>query len=195
MLFMSLKLIRRRMLPPTLLKGLLFACPAPLLTPSSFLSRSVLGFVIGGAFCTGAPALKLRSSRKYSLSFANFMSAWSKSKSPSVPPPLPVVVGALIVTLLLLLWVFSSSSSPWIEVRTSLDSLLSLFHELFLECRAVARGVPLGGDTGVSPSLPSSIVVSTCGEEGPAPLLFSQGLGGEKTWSLYERESMPAIQK
>lgn len=182
MLFMSLKLIRRRMLPPTLLKGFLFTCPAaPLPFPSSVLNLSILGVVIGGGFCTGAPALKLKSSRKFSLSFANFMSALSKSKSPSRPPPLPFVVGALIVMLLLLLWVCSSSSKPWIEVRTSLDDLLSLFHELFLECRAVARGVPLGGDTGVSPSLPSSIVASTCGEGGPLPIFWFEG---QETGSL-----------
>lgn len=46
-----------------------------------------------------------------------------------------------------------------------------------------------------SPSLPSSMVASTTGEGGPPVIGFSLGFEGPKTGSLYERESMPAIQK
>jgi len=53
----------------------------------------------------------------------------------------------------------------------------------------------LCGDVGPSPSLPSSIVVSTTGEGGPPLIAFSLGFEGPKTGSLYETESMPAIQK
>lgn len=131
-LLMSLKLIRRRMLPPTLLSGLLFPSPPELPSPSSIRILSGLWFVIGGGFCTGAPALKLKSSKKFSRSLANFTRASSKLKSPNVPPP-PFVVGPLIVTLLLLLRVSSRSSRPWIEVLVSFGVLLNLFQELLRE--------------------------------------------------------------
>ncbi|KAH8602145.1 hypothetical protein B0O99DRAFT_130795 [Bisporella sp. PMI_857] len=187
MLVISLKLIRRLILPPTLRSGLLLPA-TPSTSPSSTLILSALGFVIGGTACVGAPALKLKSSRKFSRSLANLINALSKSN----PAKFPLLSdGPLIVILLRLLCMLSSSSRVWIELRASLEGLFRRCHELFRECRAEARGVPEGGKAGASPSLPSSIVASTAGEGGTTPL----DVGGPKTWSLYERESIPAIQK
>ena len=111
---MSLRLIFRRMLPRMLplrlFSGLCFSAGLP----SSALSLSVLGLTMGGRACSLAPALKLRSSRKFSRSTANLTSASSKSKSarrPSRPVafPLPFVGPAgRMVTLLRLLCVLPS---------------------------------------------------------------------------------------
>lgn len=171
MLLISLKDILRRMLPPTLLKGLLLAVE-PSTSPSSIRILSTLGFgfAVMGDLAWGAdsPALKLKSSKKLSLWLANFTSAVSKSNSEKLSAPLPFV-GALMVTLLRLLS----------GVSGSMDSLLRRFHEFVRECRAVARAVAAaaaaalfsGAGAGVgSPSLPSSMVVtSTEGDGGPAP--------------------------
>lgn len=162
MLFISLKEILRRILPPTLLNGLLLAVE-PNISPSSILILSALGFaVIGDLACAaGRPALKLKSSRKLSLWLANLISALSKSNSAKLSPPLPFV-GALIVTLLRLL----------LGVSGSIESLLKRFQEFVLEWRAVARAVAaptFWSGAGPSPSLPSSMVASTDGEAGPAP--------------------------
>jgi hypothetical protein len=161
MLFISLKEILRRILPPTLLNGLLLAVE-PNMSPSSILILSALGFAVMGdlAWAAGRPALKLKSSRKLSRWLANLTSALSKSNSEKLSPPLPFV-GALIVTLLRLLS----------GVSGSIDSLLSRFQEFVLEWRAVARAVAptFWVGAGPSPSLPSSMVTSTDGEAGPAP--------------------------
>ena len=97
-LFMSLKLILRRMLPRMLRSGLFL----PLGSTSSARSLSVLGLIMGGLDWTLAPALKVRSSRKFSRSAANLRRALSKSKSagkPSKPMPSPLMPRPMAVPL------------------------------------------------------------------------------------------------
>ncbi len=128
-LFMSRKLILRRMLPLILRSGLLFTPTSP----SSTLIRSARGLTMGGLACTLAPALKDRSSKKFSRSAANFRRATSKSKS-----GVPMSRGARMVALLRLLLVTPSrSSSVCIERRPSLESLESLLAEFWREWRAL----------------------------------------------------------
>jgi hypothetical protein len=87
--FKSLKLIFLRILPPTLWKGLLLPFPFPFSPVFSCLTVFAL-VVIGGLELSTVPAEKLKSSRKLSLSFANLISALSKSKSerPRLFPPI-----------------------------------------------------------------------------------------------------------
>lgn len=141
-LFMSLKLIFRRMLPLMLplmpLSGLILP-----LSPFSALILSVLGLTMGGLAWVLAPALKLRSSRKFSLSAANLTSALSKSKSPRKLPSCAFPPGGglgRMVALLLLLLVFTSSSSSVL-----IEDLESRLLELWREWRAfgLAGGVAI----------------------------------------------------
>lgn len=169
MLFMSRKLMRRRMLPLRLFRGLLL----PLGSASSARIRSALGLVMGARDCVFAPAEKERSSRKSSLSAANFNSALSKSKSPRKPPPeggpspplvAPTLLTARIVALLLLLAVgaTSRSSTVVIESRLSKETLDRRLPEFCHEWRAVSllllRPLLLSGLGSGSPS--SAIVDS-----------------------------------
>ena len=82
-LVISLKLILRRMLPLMLLiSGLI----RPLWSASSAtFSFSVRGLTMGGLAWVLAPALNVRSSKKFSRSAANLRSALSKSKSGGNP--------------------------------------------------------------------------------------------------------------
>ena len=154
LLFISLKLIFLRRLPLMLPLMLPRMLRSGLLRPdgsaSSALILSARGFTIGGLDCIFAPAVKLRSSRKCSLSAANLKRALSKSKSgttfPSLtadvgvagPALLPVMLEGRIVALLLLLFVAPSASSEVLkENRASLDSLDIRLFELWREWRAV----------------------------------------------------------
>lgn len=119
MLFISLKDMCLRTLPIPDFRG--FVCG----NCSSEMILCVLGLGFGRVFVM-APALRLRSDRKVSLSDANFSSALSKSKSPrnevlfgDAAPPAP-----LIVMLLRLLWdPFGSDPDDRIDIDASFDSL------------------------------------------------------------------------
>lgn len=87
--------------------------------PSSLTIRCVFGRGLG-RLGTTAPALRLRSDRKDSLSEANFLSAFSKSTSLS-PRAVPLIWEALMVALLRLLFVlfFETVAKDWPERRAS----------------------------------------------------------------------------
>lgn len=170
-LFKSLKLIFLLILPPTLPNGLFRPVPPS----SSCLSLSAL-FVIGGRACSTVPALKVRSSRKFSRSFANLTSALSKSKSESplfvVGSTVPFMGIALTVMderLLLVLPLLplplpSRASRDWIEFRASRESRERRLKEELRECRAAPpRGALPRMASGCSSSLSSAMVLSSTG--------------------------------
>ena len=154
----------RRMLPTPLFN------PVPAVAFSSDVILKVLGLGLldvfevcgrfaGGVDCT-TPAETWISSRKLSLSEANFLSASSKASS-SKPEP-PTGGEALMVALLLLLAV------GWISSVLMMLPMLLRASKLYRDLRLAAS---VGGEPGVgglelsvSKALSSSMVSSTGGE-------------------------------
>ena len=166
-----------------IVESLLRMLPTPLFSPaptdgfSSDVMRKVLGrgrfdgcccCLLFGVCCT-MPADTCISSRKLSLSEANFLSASSKASS-SKPEP-PTCGTALIVALLLLLAV------GWISTALIMLPMLLRASKLYLDFRLAASE---GGEPGVGglPALSvsnarSSSIVSSTGGEGRFGAYFS----------------------
>lgn len=157
MLFMSRNDIRRRMLPTPDLR------PPP---SSLFTILWVFGLALG-RFGTTAPALRVKSVKKDSLSVANFRNALSKSTSLRLVV-VPLICMPLMVVLLLLLSVPLRSGEREMEAIESLassDNRDKRWYEFLLTWRGVA-GMISWFSYPDSDVLSSSIVCSTggCGE-------------------------------
>lgn len=190
MLLISRKDICLRTLPIPDFKG--FTCG----TVSSEVILCVRGLGLGRAGVI-APALKLRSDRKDSLSEANFSSALSKSKSPRKE----VLLGdelPLIVTLLRLLCVpFESDPVDRIDIRASLESFDKRCTEFRLPFCESGLGESANMTEAVSSSASaSSSIVSV--REGPGALVLCKWLYSSPSFkkaSSISDPSTPAIQK